>query len=44
MNVNVKKNKVTLNGTGLEIGEDGKTKVKVKAIVKITGVTMNILN
>jgi len=40
----VKKNKVVLTGFGNEIGMNGKGKVKVKAIVRTTGIAITIKN
>lgn len=41
---NVKKNNVVLTGFGTEIGMNGKGKVKVKAVVRPTGISITIKN
>ena len=42
--INVKKNKVTLNGYGTEIGRNGKGTVRVRAIVQPNGIDFKIFN
>lgn len=42
--IKVKKNKVTLNGYGTEIGRNGKGTVRVRAIVKPDGIDFKIFN
>lgn len=40
----VKKNRVVLTGFGTEIGMNGKGKVKVRAVVRTTGISITIKN
>ena len=42
--IKAKKDKVILTGIGTEIGKNGKTKVRVKAVIKPTETTITIKN